>query len=127
MGFSYEQRGFTRVPFEERPSVTLTSEGGRVITGNLVDLSMTGAMVECSEPFDADEVCVILIKVNDDMTLEMRGTVARVDSDSLGVMFTGISGDSYEALHELLVDNAEDKDAVRNEVFERAHLAPDLY
>ena len=127
MGFDYEQRGFTRVPIEDRPSVTLTSEGGRVIAGNLVDLSMSGAMVECGEQFGADETCIISIVVNEDTTLEMRGTVARVDSDSLGVMFTGISGASYEPLHELLVDNAEDTDAVRNEVFERAHLAPDLY
>ena len=127
MGYDYENRGFTRVPIEDGHPVTLTSDGGKVISGKLMNLSMTGALVECGEQFDADEVCAISCVVDDNTTLEMRGAVARVEPDSMGLLFTGISGDSYEPLHELLVDNAEDKDAVRNEVFERAHMAPDIY
>ena len=115
------------MPIEERPLVRLVSESGGVIGGCLLDLSMTGAMVECSETFGAEEVCVMSIMVDNDTTIEMRGTVVRVHPKVLGVLFTGISGASYGALHELLLDNAKDEDSVREEIFGHPHLTPDIY
>lgn len=127
MGFDYENRGFTRVPIGGELSVWVTGGEDKAISGTLVNLSMTGALVGCKEQFSADEECVILIVVNEETTLEMRGSVARVESDSMGILFTGISEASYEAHHELLVENAEDGEAVRDEIFGRPHLAPDMY
>ena len=123
----YEHRGFTRVPIQGELTVKLAGESGTVVEGILVNLSISGAHVECTKQLGADEVCTVSILLDEDASLEMRATVTRVEPDSMGVEFTGISGKSYKTLHEILVDNAEDPGTIRNEMFERSHFEPEIY
>lgn len=108
-------------------AVTLTFENNAIVEGTLTNVSMTGLLVKSGEQIGDGEDCVVLIVVDDVTTIEMKAKTVRVDPDSIGLSVTGISGVGYEALHELLLENAKDPDAVRNEIFSLDHLTPDIY
>ena len=127
MGNQYENRTFTRVSIEEPITVIMTDEGNKGISGTLKNISMIGLMVECDEQYAEGTLVEVIVAVDAHTTVELKATVMHADSEFMGLHTTGIASDGYDTLHELLLEHAEDEDAVRNEIFSLDHLAPKIY
>ena len=75
----------------------------QVSSGVMKNISAGGAFIETLEPLDVGEdVTVTFWPVNQDEPIEMRGEIARTDSNGIGVKFTTPPSEALEKMIESL-------------------------
>jgi len=116
------RRHFTRIAFDTGVAVH-TASGTHDC--KLIDLSLKGALVEKSQPWQAriGEPCSLLIELADDGTaINMIGTVAHIEAGRLGIHCTEIDLESITNLRRLVELNLGDEAALHREIAAMLHL-----
>lgn len=101
-----ERRRDERMPIDV--SAEILAAGCEPIHGHTHDLSVSGVFVlsDCSlNPGSECEVCLVIPGRNAPIRLQLRGRVARVTGDGLGVEFTAMNRECYENLSYIIKHN----------------------
>ncbi|MBF0449199.1 MAG: PilZ domain-containing protein [Candidatus Magnetomorum sp.] len=113
-----EKRRRTRVEFSTQ--VIISVEGSEIATqANSKDLSLNGLFVESDEVLDLGTIChvkIILPGGVDEISLDMDGVVTRHAPGGFGIIFEGMDPDSFAHLKNIAMYNAEDPDAIEEEI-----------
>ena len=109
------QREFTRVPVNCR--VEVKAAGRAVQCSSVGTLSMNGMLVLTPEQLSPGTECEITISLlEDEILIELLGTVVRNYPEGIALTFTKILGpESYTHLRNLVLYNAQDTDKVEYE------------
>lgn len=114
-----EKRKRTRVHFETQ--VVLKTDVSEITAGaNSSDISMKGMFVSTDEKIPVGTPCdieIVLSGTTSRLALNIEGAVARQDKDGLGITFNSMDVDSYLHLKNIVMYNAQDPDAVEEEMF----------
>lgn len=113
-----DKREFTRVPIHLNVEFS-SSQRATSSVCQLKDVSMNGVYVHCDNPLPIGSDCQIAVFLGSretPMRLEVKGKVARVDTDGMGMEITEIVGiESFEHLRNLVLYNSSDVDQVEQE------------
>lgn len=98
-----ERRHFVRVVFDAEASLITTAAK---LAGQVVDLSLKGALVELREApgIEAGEPCLLAVQLGDDL-IKMAGEVAHVEGHQVGVQCRSIDLESITHLRRLIEMN----------------------
>lgn len=96
-----EKRRFTRVELALPVEV---HQGGSVWQQRLIDISLTGAATDQPDVWDAqyNEPFTLLIKLDDDSTLELHAYLQHVEAGRLGFAVQHVDRENMEPLLEVL-------------------------
>ena len=125
MSATDDRRGFTRVPFQV--AVTLKSDHGTLVFGDIWDISLSGMYVTGTSQFPRGCSCDVAIELDGPegkVGLQMRGRVARLDRGGMAIEFREMSLDSYIHLRNLVLYNTTELDRVENELKNHVGLRP---
>jgi PilZ domain len=114
-----QQRRFSRLPFRTASTLTVGAEG-RTYQTELVDISLKGALVHCPEPVQAGPgtAAVLTVRLEDTpVVITMKGTVAHVEGQRLGMHCLSIDLDSITHLRRLMELNLGDPGLLERELF----------
>ena len=119
---SDDQRHFRRIPFDA--SVRIEAGGGQY-QGELLDLSLKGALVraESGHQVVAGEAATVHIRLNDELGIDMKTTVAHVQDRRIGFRCDHIDVDSITHLARIVELNTGDPELLHREL--SALIAPD--
>jgi len=110
------RRDFSRV--ETHIAVELEC-GDRVVGGQLADVSMHGAGLDCDEKLPLQAECLLKLLLGDPrespVCIMTKGKIVRSTEDGIGVDFTEMDLDSYEHLRNLVLLNANDVARIEGE------------
>jgi hypothetical protein len=115
------KRDKTRVLFQTRVVVkteTLQFES----SGNSQDISFKGISVKTDEKIPVGTPCDLEIELTgtiDRLCINAKGTVVRHTPDGIGISFETVDADSYTHLKKLLIYNADDPNALEEELSPR--------
>jgi len=120
------EREFTRVT--RSIDATLNS-GGRVLTGQVRDISLKGAFVLCDPALAVGTECQVVVQVGPtdapEWRVEAMGSVARCTPDGLAVQFHDLIGlESYWNLRTLILFNSADPERAEEELASHLGLRP---
>jgi len=116
-----DKRKRTRVHFETQ--VVLKTDVSEIkADANSSDISIKGMFITTDEKIPAGTPCdieIVLSGTTSRLALNIEGVVARqdLDKDGLGITFNSMDVDSYFHLKNIVMYNAEDPDAVEEEMF----------
>jgi hypothetical protein len=114
-----DKRKRTRVHFETQ--VVLKTDVSEITAGaNSSDISMKGMFVSTDEKVPVGTSCdieIVLSGTTSRLALNIEGVVARLDKGGLGITFNSMDVDSYFHLKNIVMYNAQDPDAVEEEMF----------
>ncbi len=109
---SDEKRQYSRVSFATDIRIQIESGGKSVqVQGSSKDLSLKGLFVQTQKTFALDSVCEIIIYLTggiDEIILKIKGRVARVSQNGMGVIFDSMDVDSYSHLKNIVQYNSVD-------------------
>lgn len=110
-----EARSFTRVRFTTRAEVDVN---GMNLSGELVDMSMSGIYMRSSAHVQVGDSCELRLKLgNDDpMIIHAFGHVARCDAQGFAVAFSGFYCDSDSCLKQAILHQVNNPRAVEKEI-----------
>ncbi|GAB5453679.1 MAG: hypothetical protein Hals2KO_40070 [Halioglobus sp.] len=96
-----EKRRFTRVELALPVEI---HQGGSVWHQNLIDISVTGVATDQPDVWDAqyNEPFTLIIKLDDDQTLELHAYLQHVEADRLGFSVEHVDAENIEPLREVL-------------------------
>ncbi len=116
------QREFTRVPVH--CNVQVLAEGRPVPCSSVTTLSMKGMLVESTEQLPVGLECEITITlVEDEIEIQVMGTVVRNYPEGIAFQFTKIMGpESFAHLRNLVLYNASDTDQIERELDSHAGI-----
>lgn len=102
-----EKRSFNRIEFDKPVTISIDEQP---YTGQLLDISMKGAMlhVEANETIVIDTPCVLNIALSIEKMIEMQATVVWARDHQLGLHCDSIDLDSITNLKRLLQLNMAD-------------------
>jgi len=113
-----DKRKRTRVHFETQ--VVLKTGVSEIMAGaNSSDISMKGMFVSTDEKIPVGTPCdieIVLSGTTSRLALNIEGVVARLDKGGLGITFNSMDVDSYLHLKNIVMYNAQDPDAVEEEM-----------
>ena len=116
-----EQRHFTRIPFDARIRI-LQADGEQSWSGNLIDISLNGALVTQADDWPAkigDRIQLELHLGDDtDPCLHMDTTVAHIENKRVGLHCKQMDLDTATHLHRLLELNLGDPELLKRELSE---------
>jgi len=118
-----EKREFSRVPIHIQ--ATIKSNGKEISSEITDDISMKGLSIHCDETLERGASCdVILTLKNGENPVEVKvkGMVARCMDSGMAIQFTELDLESYEHLHNMVIQNAEDPGQVEKEMKEHVGL-----
>ena len=114
-----DKRKRTRVHFETQ--VVLKTDVSEITAdANSSDISMKGMFISTNEKIPVGTPCdieIVLSGTTSRLALNIEGVVARRDKGGLGITFNSMDVDSYLHLKNIVMYNAEDPDAVEEEMF----------
>jgi hypothetical protein len=116
MGPSDERRRFSRIAFHRPVEVEV---GGERVTGELLDISLKGALVEIPASFAATtgQPCALEIRLDaGDATVRMDGEIVHRAGPALGLRCTGIDLDSIAHLRRIVELNLGDEELLHREL-----------
>ena len=120
-----EKRENTRVVFHTSASVNF---GGEVFEHlDMRDLSLRGLYVLGVKGYGVGEicdVCLFLSGAGQEQKLCMKGEVARVDSEGVGIHFSEIDIDTFSHLKNIVYYNADDPDQLEANIPEELPDGP---
>ncbi len=111
-----ERRDFSRIALR-RPAL-LESEGKQA-TGQVVDVSLRGALVKVSRGFAAPRGRAVALSIHldaGDAVIRMRGTVAHRDEHTLGLSCREVELEGLTHLRRMLEVNLGEERLVRSEL-----------
>ncbi len=96
-----EKRRFTRVELALPVEV---HQGGSVWHQKLIDISVTGVATDQPDVWDAqyNEPFTLIIKLDDDQSLELHAYLQHVEADRLGFSVEHVDAENIEPLREVL-------------------------
>jgi len=112
-----EKRKNIRIDF--KTGVVLKTAGETISSdADSRDISLKGMFIKTDKVLAAGTPCdveLILAGVSTNLTLAIKGKIARQEAGGLGVSFEGIDLDSYWHLKNLLIYNAQDPEEIEKE------------
>ncbi len=110
-----ERRKYSRVAFATEILIHLEAEGKIVkVQGNSRDLSLKGLFVGSDDSFTAGTKCEVRIYLTggiDKIELQIKGSVARLSENGMGIVFDSMDVDSYSHLKNIVQYNSTDDSA----------------
>lgn len=115
---SNERREFSRVSTHPK-AVIRTPEGVELTSGNLVDVSLGGALIEapCDNLTAGSEILLsVLLGEGTGPEIQAMGTIVRADSGKIALNFIEIENpESFEHLRNLILYNSNNTEEVEDE------------
>jgi hypothetical protein len=112
-----DKRKNIRIDFTTR--VVLKSEGQKILSdADSRDISLKGMFIKTDKALKVGTPCdleLVLTGASTNLSIAIKGKVARQGDGGLGVSFDGIDLDSYWHLKNLLLYNSQDPDALEKE------------
>lgn len=115
-----QRRRYSRLPFPTTSALTVGTSG-RTYQTEVIDLSLKGALVERPEALDAQvgEATVLTVELPDSsVRITLKGTLAHVSREHLGLHCLSIDVDSITHLRRLMELNLGDPGLLERELFE---------
>ncbi|MCD6292776.1 MAG: PilZ domain-containing protein [Deltaproteobacteria bacterium] len=112
-----EQRNFSRITFQAHTKIEIK---GHSYGGELLDISLNGALVSCSTELPLTLSENILIKVflpSSSVSMNFSARLVHLDGDHYGFKFSSCDAESMTHLRRLLEFNLEDQNQVVKELF----------
>lgn len=119
-----ERRKFTRVPFDV--SAELEINGRTIQADTIEDLSIGGCRlpVATEQCIGAEcQVTIFLTGSEDEIRVEMLGTIVRYDQESVSVKFTRVDPESERHLQRIVLYNSQDPGKVEKEILGNEDIA----
>lgn len=116
-------REFTRCNICLKAEVRLAN--GILLEGETENISMKGLWFRTERTFPKDtpvKIHLYLSGTQDKESLDIRGSVVRIEADGMGIRFEEIDSDSVEHLQRLLMYNAIEIDKMHQEFEEHLGL-----
>ena len=109
-----ERRRHHRVGFETTIRIHLETDGRKVeLEGNSKDLSLKGIFVKTDETFATGTKCDVKVYLSgslNEIELVMKGAVARIGRNGMGIVFNSMDVDTYSHLKNLVYYNTMNGD-----------------
>ena len=115
---THERRRFTRINFNTE--VTISTTAGKW-QGQLVDISLHGALVELPDDWSGkqgDHAMLDVLLGNGEIDIRMETTVAHVHDHQIGLQTMNMDLDSITHLRRLMEINSGDPDLINRELDE---------
>lgn len=112
-----DQREFSRVDLIFTAKVKVRGEE-TVFTG-MHNLSMKGLLIECKTDWPMGTECeihLILEGQSPPVDVKVKGRVQRITKKGVALVFTEVSLEAYEHLHNLVLLNTDDTEKVEQEL-----------
>jgi len=107
-----EKRRHSRVGFSTEIEILIQADGKEVkLLGNSRDLSLKGIFVNAEEKFVPGTKCLVNVFLTggiDKIELQMKGTVARMSDNGMGLIFDSMDVDTYSHLKNIVYYNSTD-------------------
>lgn len=116
MGPSEERRRFSRIAFHRPAELDAL---GELATGELLDVSLKGALVEVPAAFGGEEgqPCVLTVRLDaGGAVVRMEGQIAHREGATLGLRCTGIDLESIAHLRRIVELNLGDEELLDREL-----------
>ena len=110
-----DHREFSRVDI--KILATVQAKGEKIISGTH-DVSMKGLFIEGKANWSLGTECevgLILEGRNPVVNITVKGKVQRITDKGIAILFTEVSLEAYEHLHNLVMLNADDPEKVEQE------------
>jgi hypothetical protein len=105
-----ERRKHSRVGFTTQIQILLDADGRQIdLQGNSRDLSLKGLFVSTKAKFAGGTKCSITVYLTggiEKIELLMKGTIARVSDQGLGIVFDSMDVDTYSHLKNIVRYNS---------------------
>lgn len=108
-----ERRKRTRVPVGFDLNILIQDKSIEVKTRNL---SLTGVSFTSAHTFEPGKRCVVNLKLNADVQLNIEGKILRSENRETIVAFMEMDEDSFYHLKKILQYNAADSDKIEEEL-----------
>ena len=106
-----ERRKYKRVEFVTSISVIIDAGEKKIdINGGLKDLSLKGVFILTEKKAPIGSPCAVKIFLSgakDDIELSIKGSIARTESDGVGIAFDSIDIDSFTHLKNIVKYNSD--------------------
>ena len=102
--------------------VKLKTKDNHLLEAICKNISLSGIYVETKKKLGFREICkveIILKQASPPIYLSMRGHVARIDENGMGIVFDELELDTYEHLQHLIYYNTEEVDEFVKEMAEK--------
>ncbi len=113
---SEDHREFSRVDIKLHTKIL--AKGKEIMSRDTHDVSMKGLFVKCDSDWPVGTECEIHLTLegqDSPVDLAVKGRVQRVTESGMGLLFTEVSLEAYEHLHNLIMLNTHDPDKVEQE------------
>ncbi len=119
-----EYRDFTRVKTSFAASLSVAGKSAMQVS--TVDISMHGVLVECDFDIATGEHCRLHIPLgsNNESGITASCKIVRNEPGKLVLEFVDIDMDSYQHLQKMVQYNADNPDAIRQELNSRPGIKP---
>ncbi|MCC6694019.1 MAG: PilZ domain-containing protein [Candidatus Hydrogenedentes bacterium] len=125
MASGYELRRFMRSAIVT--PVTLTFDDGKMVSGEIVNLSIVGMFVRTTEPIEAGRECEASFSAAPMKPVRVRCVAMHQKKDGVGMEIVGISNASFEFLREIVMLHSEDPYQCDIEIMSNMGSIPALY
>ena len=114
-----ERRKRTRVPVAFDIHVLFQGEKIQVQTFNL---SLTGISCTSDPRFRTNELCEVILTLNEDAALSIAGKIIRIDEKEATIAFLSMDEDTFFHLKRIMEYNAPDADKIDQELKKPAFI-----
>ncbi len=111
-----DHREFSRVDIKIR--ATVQAKGKEIVSTGTHDVSMKGLFVRGKADWPIGTECEIHLFLegqNPPVNIEVKGKVQRITEEGIAILFTEVSLEAYEHLHNLVMLNTDDPEKVEQE------------
>ena len=108
-----ERRKRTRVPVGFEMAVVAA---GKTIAVKTTDISLTGVRFQGELPIAPGAACVMQLRLQENLCLNIKGTLLRVEGDEMVVSFLSMDEETFYHLKRLVQLNASDADRIDQEI-----------
>jgi len=108
-----ERRKRTRVPVAFEINILFQKDKIKVQTFNL---SLTGISCTSDPRFRTNELCEVIMTLNEDTTLNIAGKILRIDEKEAIIAFLSMDEDTFSHLKRIMEYNALDADIIVQEL-----------
>ncbi len=108
-----ERRKRTRVPVAFDINILFQKKKIKVKTLNI---SLTGISCTNDPRFRANELCEVILTLNEDTTVNIAGKILRTDEKEATIAFLSMDEDAFFHLKRILEYNAADADQIDQEL-----------
>ncbi len=111
-----DHREFSRVGIKIQAKVQ--AKGRKMVFAGTHDVSMKGLFVKCKANWSIGTECeihLILEGQNPPVDIKVKGRVQRITGEGIALLFTEVSLEAYEHLHNLVLLNTDDLEKAERE------------